>query len=93
MFALVNSIHNIHAFNHLTEYGMNAIQMRLWFINDEELRPPCVRTTMGHRKGAANVLVWIANKFIFDCIARAACTIPIRTATLRYESRDNTVEG
>ena len=46
--ALLDCINNVLAFDDLTEYGVNAVQVWLRAVGNEELASACVLTGMCH---------------------------------------------
>src|SRR6266540_3976124 len=67
---LGNLVHHILPFGDLAEDGVDAVQVRLSGVADEELATPGVFPRVRHRQGAGDVFVRVALSLALDRIAR-----------------------
>lgn len=80
----------LHAGRNFTEYGMNAVKVRLRVKANVELASAGVRTAMRHCQASAIVFVFVM--LAINGISGSAGTVAIRASALRDESRNDAME-
>src|SRR5216117_991508 len=95
---LCNLAHHILTFDHLAEDGVDAVQVRLGRVADEELAAAGVLPRVGHRQRAGDVLMRVALGLALDRVPRAPGSDPplaglgVGIPTLDHEVGDHAVE-
>src|SRR5947207_13516860 len=83
---------------HLSEHGVDAVEVRLWGVADEKLAAPRVLAGVGHGEGARDVLVDVLVRLARDRVARPAGADPslaglgVGIAALDREVGDHAME-
>src|SRR5665648_1032776 len=88
--ALLDSIHNIHAIDNLSENSMYAIKMWLWGVGYEELASTCILASVCHGQCTSFMLASVY--FALNRITWPACTCTFWTATLNHKIGDDPVD-
>ena len=84
---------DLHAFLHLPEYRVLAVEPRRRHERYEELRAAGVRPRVRHREHAGLVVAQPLAELVLDDVARAAGAVALRAAALDHELVDDAVEG
>src|SRR6266545_7678425 len=95
---LGNLVHHILTFGDLAKDGVDAVQMRLGRVTNEELAAAGVLPRVRHGQGAADVFVRVARRLALDRIPRpsrpdpALAGLGVGVAPLDHEVGDHAVE-
>src|SRR5437764_1547957 len=91
-------VHHVLPLAHLSEHGVDAVEVRLWGVADEKLAAPRVLAGVGHGEGARDVLVDVLVRLALDRVARPAGADPslaglgVGIAALDHEVGDHAME-
>src|SRR5512143_3079811 len=94
----LDRVDNVHSPGDLSENGVDAVQMPLRRMADEELAAPGVLAGVRHREGAGDVLVDVAVRLALDRVAGPAradgplAGLRIWVAALDHEVGDDAME-
>src|SRR5207302_9080437 len=69
-------VHHVLPFAHLSEHGVDAVEVRLCGVADEKLAAPRVLAGVGHGERARDVLVDVLVRLALDRVARPAGADP-----------------
>jgi hypothetical protein len=97
---LLDLVYHVHSLSDLAEDRVNAVEVGLGRVGDEELTSASVLAGMSHGQGASSVLVGIQVSLTLDLVTGAASTDPRivgllrkRIAALDHEIGDYPVES
>src|SRR6266850_1645794 len=94
----LDRVHDVHPLGDLAEHGVDAVEMALRRMTDEELAAAGVLAGVRHRERPGDVLVRVLLRFALDRVPGTAradgapAGLRVGVAALDHEVRDHTVE-